>query len=143
MKTLIIILVASLSTFTTFAQKAKNKAAAQGTMVKQSTFHCPMHTNMVSNEPGKCNSCNMDLTLTKKEQMKNGVMQNFTCPMHQEVVNNMAASCAKCGKALIVVERKGSKHGVTTYVCTMHPEVTKNKAGKCPTCGMEMKKFGN
>ena len=82
----------------------------------------------------------MDLTLSKKEQMKKEVMKDYTCPMHKEVVSDMAGTCAKCGTALTVVDRKGSKQGHTTYVCSMHPEVAADKSGKCPKCDMELTK---
>ena len=121
MKKLLIILIVSFATFTTFAQKSKgNKTTAKSTLTIQSNFSCPMHSDVVSNEPGKCSKCNMDLTLSKKEQMKKEVMNDYRCPMHKEVVNDMAGTCAKCGTALTVVDRKGSKQSSKTYVCSMH-----------------------
>ncbi len=139
MKKLLIILIASFATFTTFAQKAKgNVKGPKSTMTIQSNYSCPMHPDVVSNEPGKCIKCNMDLTLSKKEQMKKDVMKDYTCPMHREVVNNEAGICSKCGTALVVVDRKGSKQGSTSYGCSMHPDQVADKAGKCPICGMVM-----
>src|SRR5215210_5770922 len=141
MKTLIIILIASLATFTTFAQKAKgNTKKAGSTITIQSNYRCPMHPDVVSNEPGKCSKCDMDLTLSKKEQMKKEVTKDYTCPMHKEVVSDMAGTCAKCGTALVVVDRKGSKQGNISYVCSMHPNVIADKAGKCAICGMDLTK---
>ncbi|RZK26246.1 MAG: hypothetical protein EOO43_03385 [Flavobacterium sp.] len=141
MKKLLIILIAFFAMFTSFAQKSKgNKPTSKSTTTIQSNYSCPMHRDVVSNEPGKCNKCNMDLTLSKKEQMKKDVVKDYRCPMHNEVVNDMAGTCSKCGTALVVVDRKGSKQGHTTYVCSMHPEVTADKSGKCPKCGMEMTK---
>ena len=141
MKTLLILLIASFATFTTFAQKAKgNIKTPASTMTIQSTYRCPMHPEVVSNEPGKCSKCNMDLTLSKKEQIKKEVMKDYTCPMHKEVVSNMAGTCAKCGTALVAVNRKGSKQGNISYVCSMHPGVVADKAGKCPICGMDLTK---
>ena len=138
MKTLIIILIASFATFTTFAQKAKSKTPAAKSFMTQSNYSCPIHRDVVSNEPGKCIKCNMDLTLSKKEQMKKESVKDYTCPMHKEVVSNMAGTCAKCGTALAVVDRTGSKQGQTVYTCSMHPNVTTTKEGKCPICGMEL-----
>jgi putative DNA topoisomerase len=141
MKKLIIVLAAIFVTFTTFAQKAKsNIATSKSPITIQSNYRCLMHPEVVSNEPGKCSKCNMDLTLSKKEQMKKDVTRDYTCPMHKEVVSDMAGTCAKCGTALVAVDRKGSKQGHTTYVCSMHPEVAADKAGKCPVCGMQLTK---
>jgi len=139
MKTLIILLIASSASFTTFAQKARgNITTPKSTMTIQSTYRCPMHPDVVSNEPGKCSKCNMDLTLSKKEEMMKDVTKDYTCPMHREVVSNMAGTCAKCGTALVVVDRKGSKQGNVSYVCSMHPQVVADKAGKCPICGKDL-----
>lgn len=139
MKTLIILIIATFATFATFAQKAKgNKKTTGSTMTIQSNYRCPMHPEVVSNEPGKCSKCNMDLTLSKKEQMKKEVMKDHTCPMHKEVVSNMAGTCAKCGTALVVVDRTGSKQGKTVYTCSMHPNEVSDKPGKCPICNMDM-----
>ena len=141
MKKLLIILIASFATFTTLAQKSKgNETRPKSTIVVQSNYKCPMHSDVVSNEPGKCSKCNMDLTLSKKEQMKKEVMKDFTCPMHKEVVNDMAGTCAKCGKALVVVDRTGSKQGKIVYTCSMHPDEVSDKPGKCPKCGMALEK---
>ncbi len=139
MKTLIIVLIASLATVTAYAQKAKGNIKTPATvMTIQSTYRCPMHPEVVSNEPGKCSKCNMDLTLSKKEEMKKDVMRDYTCPMHKEVISDMAGTCAKCGTALVSVDRKGSKQGWVSYVCSMHPGVVADKAGKCPICGKDL-----
>ena len=141
MKKLLIILIASFATFTSFAQKAKgNIKTHKSTMMIQSNYRCPMHSEVVSNEPGKCSKCDTDLTLSTKEKMKKEAMKDFNCPMHKEVVSDMAGTCAKCGTALVVVDRRGSKQVSTSYVCSMHPEVTADKSGKCPKCGMELTK---
>lgn len=139
MKKLLIILIAFFITHTTFAQKSKgNLPGKKSTVSVQANYHCPMHSNVVSNEPGKCSKCNMDLTLSKKEKLKKEVMKDFTCPMHREVVNDMEGICAKCGSALVVVDRKGSKQGRTVYVCSMHSDVISDKSGNCPKCGMAL-----
>ena len=139
MKTLIMLIIATFATFPTFAQKAKgNKKTAGSTITIQSNYRCPMHPAVVSNEPGKCSKCNMDLILSKKEIMKKEVMKDYTCPMHKEVISDMAGTCAKCGKALVVVDRTGSKQGKTVYTCSMHPDEVSDKPGKCPVCNMDM-----
>ncbi len=79
----------------------------------------------------------MDLTLSKKKQMKKDIMKLYTCPMHPEVVSNHPGTCAKCSSKL-VVDRRGTKQAATIYSCSMHPNETSDKPGKCPVCGMEM-----
>ena len=65
----------------------------------ESTAHtCPMHPEIVEDQPGSCLKCGMAL-----EPM--GVPQSaskteYTCPMHPEVVQGHPGSCPKCGMAL-------------------------------------------
>jgi uncharacterized paraquat-inducible protein A len=138
MKTIIMLFIATFATFATFAQKSKANlpASKTGTTVL-ANYSCPMHPGVVSDTSGKCPKCGMDLTLSKKEQMKKDVMKLYTCPMHPEVVSNHSGTCTKCSSKL-VVDRKGSKQGTTVYTCSMHPGEVSDKAGKCPVCGMAM-----
>ena len=76
----------------------------------------------------------MDLTASKKEQMKQKVTDTYTCPMHKEVVSTHEGMCAKC-KSKLVIDRRGSKQATTGFTCSMHPQVASNEQGKCPICG--------
>ena len=138
MKTIIILLIATFATLNTFAQKSKaNVPASKTGTTFLSNYTCPMHPNVMSNTTGKCPKCGMDLTLSKKEQLKREVVKLYTCPMHPEVVSNCAGTCAKCSSKL-VVNRTSSKHGETVYSCSMHPDETSATPGKCHVCGMDM-----
>ena len=139
MKTIILILVTIFSTFVTFAQKSKEKDATSALPVFARQYSCPMHSDIISDKPGKCSKCGMDLTVSKKEQMKQEATGTYSCPMHKEVVSNHEGVCAKCSSKL-VVDRKGSKQAKTVYSCSMHSEVASNKTGKCPICGKELEK---
>ena len=68
-------LIAFFVTITTFAQKDKGRTTSSKSAIAiQSNYSCPMHHDVASNKPGKCPKCNMDLTLSKKEQMKRDVL---------------------------------------------------------------------
>ncbi len=60
-------------------------------------YTCPMHPEIVQDEPGVCPKCGMALepmgvpAMTKVE---------YTCPMHPEIVQDHPGSCPKCGMAL-------------------------------------------
>jgi uncharacterized protein with PIN domain len=138
MKTIIMLFIATCATFATFAQKSKANLPASkiGTTIL-ANYSCPMHPAVVSDKEGKCPKCKMDLTLSKKEQMKAEVTKLYTCPSHAEVVSNSPGTCAKCSSKL-VVDRRGSKQGTTVYTCSMHPGAVSDKPGKCPECGMAM-----
>lgn len=133
MKKVIILLIAITTSFGSFAQKAKANSEANkgGTIV--STYSCPMHPDEVSDKPGKCSKCGMDLALSTKEQMKMGVMKIYACPMHPDETSDKPGKCAKCG-----MDMKEIKKVAQTYSCPMHPDVTSEKPGKCSKCGMNL-----
>jgi len=128
-------LIALTASFPCLAQKANTPKTKSS--VVQVQYSCPMHPEMVSDKPGKCSKCNMDLTLSKKERMKAKVTNTYTGPMHKEVVSDHAGTCPKCKKEL-VVDRRGSKQAVTVYSCSMHPDIASDKPGKCPVCNMDL-----
>ena len=128
------LLVASTSSI--FAQKSK-QTAPKNDSTTIAVYSCPMHSDAISDKSGKCPKCGMDLTLSKKEQMKKEVMKLYTCPMHSEVVSNHPGTCAKCSSKL-VVDRRGSKQAATVYTCSMHADEVSDKPGKCPVCDMAM-----
>lgn len=114
MKHLLIVLALFTSTNAVFAQKEKQKTKTESTSkTNQATYSCPMHPDEVSNKPGKCAKCGMDLTRSKKEQMKMEVMKTYTCPMHADVTSNQPGDCPKCGMKLVekTTDNKGKKKG--------------------------------
>ena len=138
MKRLIILMLMFASTTAIFAQKAKEETSKNGkSTTVMASYTCPMHPEVKSSKPGKCSKCGMDLTLSKKEQMKAEVTHTYTCPMHSDVVSNNPGKCPQCSSKL-VVDRRGTKQAATVYTCGMHPDVSSTTAGKCPVCGMAM-----
>ena len=111
MKKILLLLTLLVSAPMLFAQAggkgSKGKAATDTTVLV--SYTCPMHPDEVSDHPGKCSKCGMDLTASKKEQMKKEVMKMYTCPMHPGVSSHSPGSCPKCGMQL--VEKKGVKKG--------------------------------
>ena len=141
MKTLIIILIACFATFTSFAQKDKGKITSFKPPMSQSNYSCPAHHDVVSNRLGKCTKCNMDLALSKKEQMKKNIVKIYTCPMHTEVVINKSGKCTVCNSNLTLSKKEQMKIGVMKmYTCPMHGEVGVKDPDKCPKCGMALTK---
>lgn len=103
-------------------------------------YSCPMHPDVTSDVPGKCSKCGMDLTKSKKEQMKMEVMKMYSCPMHPDVKSDMPGKCSQCGIDLTKSKKEQMKMEVMKmYSCPMHPDVTSDKAGKCSKCGMDLK----
>lgn len=139
MKTLIMLLFMATAALTSFAQeKAGKRDTTQHVTVY--SYACPMHPNFISDKPGKCPKCGMDLTqLSPKEQLKRDMTKIYTCPDHAEVISTEQGKCPRCGKDLALSPKEKLKAELAkVYVCPMHPDQVSDKPGKCPKCGMEM-----
>jgi FtsP/CotA-like multicopper oxidase with cupredoxin domain len=89
-------------------------------------YECPMHPDVVQDEPGRCPRCGMTL-------LAKAVATTYACPMHPDVMQNEPGRCPQCGMKLLAVPAS-----FTTYSCPMHPDVVQNEPGRCPQCGMKL-----
>jgi Cu(I)/Ag(I) efflux system membrane fusion protein len=97
MKKAIILFIALTVTVTTFAQTSSSKAKQDSSM--QVKYTCPMHPDYISNKPGKCPKCGMDLVKVKTKTTAKKTL--YTCPMHPDYVSDKPGSCPKCGMTLV------------------------------------------
>jgi predicted RNA-binding Zn-ribbon protein involved in translation (DUF1610 family) len=86
------------------------------------SYSCPMHPEVVDNEPGKCPLCGMTL-----EKVRLALV--WSCPVHSEVTEFQAGRCRKCGRDLIRVTK------AVSFTCPVHTTVNVLEPGKCPRCG--------
>ncbi len=142
--------------------KTPDKITKSTKMANMVQYTCPMHPEVITDKPGKCPKCGMNLvamTPEKKSQApKEAVIQAalYVCPMDPEVTSDKPGSCSKCGMDLVKSSGSDSTvapSSITTgnnenkpaeiisakYVCPMDPEITSDKPGRCSKCGMFLK----
>jgi FtsP/CotA-like multicopper oxidase with cupredoxin domain len=61
-------------------------------------YACPMHPEVLSEEPGHCPECGMKLLATE------ATPTTYTCPMHPEVLSEEPGHCPECGMKLLPAE---------------------------------------
>lgn len=84
-------------------------------------YVCPMHPEVVREEPGECPICGMDLVPREAAGETEHGDEHHGDAGHQE-------HAAHGGGGEVAAE----------YTCPMHPEVVRGEPGSCPICGMDL-----
>lgn len=81
-------------------------------------YTCPMHPEIIKNEPGQCPICKMDLVEKKEEAASE---KKYTCPMHPEIVQDKPGICPKCKMDLIEMKADKTKSPETELDILLKP----------------------
>jgi FtsP/CotA-like multicopper oxidase with cupredoxin domain len=69
------------------------------TRMTAAAYTCPMHPDVISNEPGTCPHCGMKLVPAPT---------SYVCPMHPDVTSDTLGTCPKCGMRLVPAAAAGA-----------------------------------
>jgi P-type Cu+ transporter len=61
-------------------------------------YTCPMHPEVILNEPRNCPKCGMTLEPIMPRAAETKTI--YTCPMHPEIEQDHPGQCPKCGMTL-------------------------------------------
>jgi hypothetical protein len=68
---------------------------------KVSKYTCTMHPEVISDKPGKCPKCKMDLVKVETKKTMEMKSEVYTCPMHSDVKSDKPGKCPKCKMNLV------------------------------------------
>ncbi|MFW6375115.1 MAG: efflux RND transporter periplasmic adaptor subunit [Guyparkeria sp.] len=99
---------------------------------------CPMHPQIVEEEPGSCPICGMDLVekemsarqaeqAAEGEQRDDGEQESRDEGEDDDHAGHDHADHAENGG-----------DSVTRWTCPMHPQIVEEEPGSCPICGMDL-----
>ncbi len=167
------VVLLSLALFSCGSESGNQQKAQRADQQEQTQlWTCPMHPEVIKEEPGECPKCGMDLVRVKqssaqpsdadehdhqthRETASDAEQQLWTCPMHPDVIKEEPGECPKCGMDLVRVKQRSAqpseqKHDqkreqeaaeeadIQLWTCGMHPEVIREEPGRCPKCGMDL-----
>src|SRR5216684_5726423 len=98
------------------------------------TYTCPMHSEIVRDEPGICPICGM--ALEAKNAVTGGESEpGQCCHTHSSATQRPVSHPSFNHRQPTTDNRQPLR---TSYTCPMHPEIVRDKPGVCPICGMAL-----
>ena len=85
-------------------------------------YTCPMHPEVITDKPGNCPKCGMNLVPAQKSG-------------EQDMPAKMNAGMDH-SKMKMDDEPTGQPQNKKQYTCSMHPQIIRDEPGNCPLCGM-------
>jgi len=107
------------------------RAGSSSAFASASKYQCPMHPDVISDKPGKCPKCGMDLKLIKREKQSQPSQKQYTCTMHPEVIKDAPGKCPKCGMDLVPKDLGGKNeaHLADVEIGLTNPDRTEIVSG--------------
>ncbi|GBE08764.1 formate hydrogenlyase subunit 5 precursor [bacterium BMS3Abin11] len=94
-------------------------------------YTCPMHPEIVRDEPGSCPKCGMTLVLREAQATAGNEHAD-----HQEMGDGEATEDTSTHNHYD--HHHKADDAPVEYICPMHLEVVQNGPGSCPKCGMDL-----
>lgn len=97
-------------------------------------YTCPMHPEIVKDNPGQCPICGMDLV--KRTNVE--APKVYTCPMHPEIIRDQPGACPICGMDLVEKQTEGASIQDTSLQFLLKP-TNQFVVSKIKTVGLAQK----
>jgi hypothetical protein len=91
-------------------------------------YTCPMHSKVITDQPGNCPKCGMKLVPAKEKKRRTSNAQRSTSKVGAIDLN----------RPQMEHEHEQEQEKTQKYTCPMHPEVITDHPGNCPKCGMKL-----
>ncbi len=98
-------------------------------------YTCPMHPEVVRDEPGSCPKCGMDLV---PRETQASTEQMTMKPEKTDTQTDTEMQAAVMHDHQHASEETTNEEATVEYTCPMHPEVVQSEPGSCPKCGMNL-----